>query len=198
MHADVGARRSVDVTGILFGARLQLQSFGIVVIDVDARDPRRTCDGHVEGRRRDGAGDDAVFEGRRHRIECKAERAGLVGGHLPAPPSAAVGDLHLRNDRRSIPDEARLNGERRSCFDPSVSGRDLERQPVREGGQPDGIDGLSRRAPPHRQDGSKHENRRGGLKTGTAQRFRRNDAMGFDFTRALRRVGEHQLRQGRS
>ena len=94
------------------------QARRVGVVDVDARDARRDA---PPTRRRSATSprppttrylNEAVTGAHR-----QAERAGLLGRHLRDAPAIAVRDLHLRDDRRAVADQPRLNRQRRARLD---------------------------------------------------------------------------------
>ena len=118
---------------------------GIGVVHVDPRHPRRHGHRDLVGWRRYRSGDDAVLERSRHRRHRQAERTGGIGRHVADTPAIAVRDLHLRENRRTVSRELRLNRQRRARLDPRVSRRHVRARRDRE----------TASAPPHPSPGAR-------------------------------------------
>ena len=121
--------------------------------------------------------------------------ARLLGRHLRRPPAVAVGDLHLRDDRRACCRGAGLESRAACRFDAGAARFDLERDPFGEQCQRCGIQRLTGRAASDEENRREDRDDEGGLNPRSPQRGRRNDAVEVDIARPPRRIGEHRSGQ---
>ena len=164
---------------------------------VDPRHPRRHRHRDLVGWRRYRAGDDAVLERSRDRRHRQAERTGGIGRHVADAPAIAVRDLHLRENRRAVSHELRLNRQRRARLDPRVPRRHVQPDAIGKQRQRRRVHRLARRSAGEEQDRPEHEHGCGGLESGATQRFSRHNRVDVDARHPTCGVGNHHVGKGR-